>query len=205
MVAEHHYVPVQAIPTDLLNLIPKGDVILYTSRAQIHKTGWGGDSKYGYLVLTDKGIAFRATKMKFWRAGAMSASKGALEDYVPYNLIYEFQNQLEVIEIKHTVLHKPAKRRSWRIKVERCKDKLESAESFAIRKRSFGDFAKQLYLQNIQFTMSGKPAYPSTSIRVTKASASASDARPTQFCGYCGAPRANPDSRYCDKCGEKIG
>ncbi len=203
MVAEHHYVPVQVLPIALLNLIPKGDVILYTSRAQITKTGWGGDSKYGYLVLTNNGIAFRATKMKFWRASAISASKGALEGYIPYNLIYDFKNQLKEIEIKHTVLHRPAKRRGWRIRIERCKDQLESEKSFAIRQRTFGDFANELYLKNIQFTVPSKSVSPSSSVPTSKVS-STSDVRPVQFCGYCGAPRAKPDSRFCDKCGGKI-
>lgn len=138
MTEKYIYAPIAILDQKLLDLIPKGDSIIYTSRATIWKTGFGGVKKFGYLILTDNGIAFRAGK------GA-SIARGALESYIPYELIYEFLNRRRAVRIKQTLAENPDKRRGWIFQIERCKVAKENKESWRYRKENFGDFFEQLY------------------------------------------------------------
>ncbi len=145
--SEHHYIPVDQLDPELRKYIPAGDNILYTTRAEIFKTGFGGDRKYGFLAVTDNGIAFRAAKMGFMTASIVSAARGALEGYVPYSLIYEFKNHRDKIRIKHTLADNPQKKRGYIFKVERCKSHDEPKDTFKQRKPKFGDFIEQVFQQ----------------------------------------------------------
>ncbi len=144
MSGEHLYAPIAILDQRLLDLVPKGDTILYTSRATIWKTGFGGDKKYGHLILTESGIAFRASKGGY-RGGWVSMAKGSMQDYVPYELIYEFHNKGRTVRIKQTLAENPDKRRGWKFHIERCKEAKESKDSWKQREKLFGDFFEDLY------------------------------------------------------------
>jgi hypothetical protein len=140
-----YYVPLDQLDPELKQLIPAGDKVLYTTRAKIKKAGFGGDQKFGFLAVTDNGLAFRAAKMGFMRAGIISAAKGALSDYVPYSLIYEFHNKKDKIRIKQTLPEDPKKKRGWELQVERCKGQDEDKKIFKQRKNQFGEFIESVY------------------------------------------------------------
>lgn len=148
MSEENIFVPIDALDERLRKLIPVGDKILYTSRVNINKTGLGGDKKYGYLVLTDNGIAFRGGKVSFWSLQlgglAASAAKGTLEDYIPYENIVKFENKKTKVKFKAKIPEKPGDTRGWKLKVERCKDQDESKDSFKKRKKLFGGIFEDL-------------------------------------------------------------
>ena len=142
---ENIYIPFETLDEKLRQLVPSDDTILYTSRAQIFKTGFGGDKKFGHIVITDKGLAFRAGKMGFMSASVMSAAKGALEDYIPFSRIAEFHNKKDKIQIKAEVPEKPGKKRGWLFKIERCKIVDEPKDSFKRRKDLFGSFVEDVF------------------------------------------------------------
>ena len=131
------FVPVESIDERLRELIPPEDKILYTSRGEIVKTGFMGDRKFGYLVLTNNGVAFRGGKMGFMTASVVSAARGALNEYVLYKDIVKFENKKNKVKFKHKIPDKPDKTRGWQLKVEREKE-LEDKESFKERKKLFG-------------------------------------------------------------------
>ena len=144
MTEKHLHAPIAILDQKLLDLVPKGDTIIYTSRATIEKTGWGGDRKYGHLILTDNGVAFRAAKGGF-SSSLASLARGAIENYVPYDLIYEFHNKRRSVRIKQTLAEDPDKKRGWKFTIERCKEAKESKDSWKAREKLFGDFFEQLY------------------------------------------------------------
>jgi hypothetical protein len=139
---ENIHIPVENLDERLRELVPSGDTVLYTSRAEITKTGFGGDKKFGHLVVTDKGLAFRASKMGFMRAGVVSAAKGALQGYIPFSDIAEFQNKKDKIKIKALIPEKPGKKRGWELKVARCKTVDEPKDAFKQRKNEFASFVE---------------------------------------------------------------
>ena len=138
MSEENIFVPLDALDEELRKLIPAGDKVLYTSRAEIVKTGLPRDRKFGYLVLTNNGVFFRAGKMSGMYFSVISAARGALEDYIPYEDIVKFKNKKEKVKLKRKIPEKPGKTRGWELKVERCKDQDESKDSFKKRKKLFG-------------------------------------------------------------------
>ncbi len=144
MTEKHLYAPIAILDQRLLGLVPKGDTITYTSRATIWKTGFGGDKKYGHLILTENGIAFRASKGGY-RGGFVSMAKGAMEGYIPYGLIYEFHNKGRTVRIKQRLAENPEDKRGWKFHIERCKEAKESKDSWKAREKLFGDFFEQLY------------------------------------------------------------
>lgn len=143
MSEENIFVPLDALDERLRKLVPAGDKVLYTSRAEIVKTGFMGDKKYGYVVLTNNGVAFRGKKAGAM-GGAVSAMRGGLEDYVPYGNIVKFENKKNKVKFKAKIPEKPDKTRGWQLKVERCKDQDESKDSFKKREKLFGGFFEGL-------------------------------------------------------------
>jgi len=131
------FVPVESLDERLKQMIPPQDKILYTSKAEIVKTGFGGDRKFGYLVLTNNGVAFRAGKMGFMTASIISAARGALDEYVPYGDIVKFENKKDKVKFQHKIPDQPGKTRGWQLKIEREKE-LEEKDSFNKRKELFG-------------------------------------------------------------------
>jgi hypothetical protein len=144
MSEENIFVPIDALDERLRKLIPAGDKILYTSKAEIFKTGFGGDKKYGYLLLTNNGVALRAGKIGAMTFSIYSAAKGALEDYIPYEDIIKFENKKDKVKLKRKIPEKPGDTRGWQLKVERCKDEGESKDSFKKRKDLFGRIFEDL-------------------------------------------------------------
>lgn len=144
MSEENIFVPLDALDERLRKLVPAGDKVLYTSRAEIVKTGFMGDKKYGYVVLTNNGVAFRAGKMGFMTASVVSAARGALDEYIPYENIVKFENKKNKVKFKAKIPEKPDKTRGWQLKVERCKDQDESKDSFKKREKLFGGFFEGL-------------------------------------------------------------
>jgi len=144
MSEENIFVPLDALDERLRKLVPAGDKVLYTSRAEIVKTGFMGDKKYGYVVLTNNGVAFRAGKMGFMTASVISAARGALDEYVPYENIVKFENKKDKVKFKAKIPEKPGDTRGWQLKVERCKDQDEKKDSFNNRKKLFGGFFEGL-------------------------------------------------------------
>ena len=142
---ENIHIPVENLDAKLKELIPADDTVLYTTRAEITKTGFGGDKKFGHIVVTNNGIAFRASKMGFARAGIMSAAKGALQDYIPFSNIVELQNKKNKVKFKAEIPEKPGKKRGWELKVERCKTVDEPKDSFKMRKDAFGTFVEKVF------------------------------------------------------------
>jgi len=138
MSEENIFVPLNALDEGLRKLIPAGDKVLYTSRAEILKTGLPRDKKYGYMVLTNNGVAFKAGKMSFMTASVISAARGALEDYILYGDIVKFEKKKDKVKLKRKIPEKPGDTRGWELKVERCKDEGESKDSFKKRKDLFG-------------------------------------------------------------------
>lgn len=144
MSEENIFVPLDALDERLRKLVPAGDKVLYTSRAEIVKTGFMGDKKYGYVVLTNNGVAFRAGKMGFMTASVISAARGALDEYVPYENIVKFENKKDKVKFKAKIPEKPSDTRRWQLKVKRCKDQDESKDSFKKREKLFGGFFEGL-------------------------------------------------------------
>jgi len=121
-------VPVDSLDDRLKELAPFGERIVYSSRAKIAKPGWGQPSKYGYLVLTASGVAFRADEEQL--------EKEAFEDYVPYIHMTEVKNKKGTVEFKVKNPEKPGETRSWKLTVERCDG--EDKGPFKRREELFG-------------------------------------------------------------------
>jgi hypothetical protein len=144
MSEENIFIPLNALDEGLRKLIPAGDKVLYTSRAEIIKTGLPRDKKYGDIVLTNNGVAFRAGKMSFMTASVISAARGALGDYIPYGDIVKFENKKDKVKLKRKIPEKPGDTRGWELKVERCKDQNENKDSFKKRNKLFGGIFEDL-------------------------------------------------------------
>jgi len=140
-------VPLDALDEKLRKIIPASDKVLYTSKAEIVKTGLPRDRKFGYLVLTNNGVAFRAGKMGFMTASIMSAAMGGLEDYIPYEDIVKFEKKKDKVKLKRRIPEKPGDTRGWELKIERCKDHGESKDTFNRRKDLFGELFESLMKQ----------------------------------------------------------
>jgi len=149
MSEENIFIPLNALDEGLRKLIPAGDKVLYTSRAEILKTGLPRDKKYGDIVLTNNGVAFKAGKMSFMTASVISAARGALQDYIPYGDIVKFEKKKDKVKLKRKIPEKPGDTRGWELKVERCKDQDESKDSFKKRKDLFGGIFEDLMKKKI--------------------------------------------------------
>jgi len=128
-----------AIPADfldkrLMELVPFGERIVCSSRAKIGEPGWGKPSKYGYLVLTASGVAFRADEEQ--------SEKEAFEDYVPYIHMTEVKSKKGTVEFRIKNPEKPNKTCSWKLTVERCNG--EDKEAFKKREELFGRIFEDL-------------------------------------------------------------
>jgi len=127
-------IPVDSLDEKLRDLVPFGEKILYTSKAKVSKPGWGQTSKNGYLVLTSRGVAFRA--------GKEESDKEIFEGYVPYTHMAEVKSKKGTVEFKIKNPDNPSEKGEWKLTVERCED--EDKDSFKKREESFGKVFEDL-------------------------------------------------------------
>lgn len=121
-------VPVDSLDKRLKELAPFGERIVYSSRAKISKPGWRQPSKYGYLVLTASGVAFRTEEEQ--------SEKEVFEDYVPYIHMSEIKKKKGTVEFKIKNPEKPSVKGEWKLTVERCDG--EDKGLFKKREELFG-------------------------------------------------------------------
>jgi len=146
--SEHLHVPVEKLEPELTRHIPAGDPIIYTTRVDILKLGFGPHRKSGDLAVTDTGIAFRAGKVPLLALNIISATSDAFEGFIPYAAILEFKNHHDRIQIKYRLPNNPKEKREWLFKAERCQDCGEDKSAFDRRKNDFGAFIERLYRQH---------------------------------------------------------
>jgi hypothetical protein len=130
-------IPVDFLDKRLIELVPFGERIVCSSRAKIAKPGWSKPSKYGYLVLTASGVAFRADEEQ--------SEKEDFEDYVPYIHMTEVKNKKGTVEFKIKNPEKPGEARSWKLTVEKCdrEDKGSFKKREELFARTFEDLMKR--------------------------------------------------------------
>ncbi|MFX1476020.1 MAG: hypothetical protein ACFFCO_11175 [Promethearchaeota archaeon] len=139
------YIPVKSLHPKLETLIPIEDTIHYTSKARVKETGLSGffkSQRSGELVLTDKGFAFRAVKES---DEASPVDEDVVLDYIPYRLIYDFEDKEEKVEVKHTLEEQSKETQGWIFEVEQCKEDGETRRGFSKRKSKFGAVFESLY------------------------------------------------------------
>lgn len=139
----------------LLDIVPKGDVIHYTSRARIIKWDFTRQTHHSPLILTDNGVAFLFPGTHFngsLLGGAIAKATGhskARNAYIPYEIIFDFEKGQQRVHFRHTIPEKPGKNREWRLIIQRCKDPKESKDSWKQRQKVFGPFFEKLYLAKL--------------------------------------------------------
>lgn len=145
--SEHLHVPIEKLEPELTRHIPAGDHVVYTTRVDILKLGFGAQRKSGDLAVTETGIAFRAGKVPLLALNIVSATSGAFEGFIPYAAILEFKNHHDRIQVKFHLPDNPKEKREWLFKAERCQDYGEDKSSFDRRKNDFGAFIERIYHQ----------------------------------------------------------
>ncbi|MFX1475165.1 MAG: hypothetical protein ACFFCO_06800 [Promethearchaeota archaeon] len=144
VLTEQFYIPVKELDPDLEALIPPDERISYTSMIQAQEMGLMKPKKYGQLVLTGTGFAFRVGKR-------VRAEEGLLtdidQDYVPYSVVFDLHNRGKAVKFRYAPENSPKERRGWVFKVQCCTEFGEAADAFEERQSLFGGFFEHLYKQ----------------------------------------------------------
>jgi len=101
MITPQFHIPEGELSSELLQLIPPDDTILYTSAVAVRKCGFASALKFGQLAITNRGLAFTA-KRRGLTGGIMALRGGPILQYVSFDRVEIIKNLGRMVRIRVT-------------------------------------------------------------------------------------------------------
>ena len=184
-------------------LVPKEDMVLYTTAVQAEQHSLGSAVRIGELVITNRGIALHAEG-----TGLVGKRAPPIHLYIGYDRVRRIEGRGPKVELY--IEPWPAgkeKEDKVELEVRQCEPE-EKEKAFRERRKLFGSVIEQA-LTRYRTGQAGParpppmPSGPAVFAPPPPPPAGQPAPRPVEFCPNCGASIDTP-SKFCEHCGAKL-
>jgi hypothetical protein len=179
-------------------LIPKEDMVLYTTAVQARQESLGSAVRIGEAVITNRGIAIHAEG-----TGLLGKRAPPIHLYIGYDRVRRIEGRGAEVELY--IEPWPAgkeKEDQIDLEVQRCEPD-EKENAFKQRRKLFASVIEQALTRYRTGQAGPARPPPMPSGPAVPPPPGAPAARPVDFCPNCGASIDTP-SKFCEHCGAKL-